>query len=256
VDVVRRRTIFELRKAEQREHILVGYQIALDHLDNVIRIIRGSSSRADAKENLLKFFSEQDVTITENGKPRKIEGVKLDGRKYKLGAIEGEEARSVTGGLTPTQIDAILELQLHRLTQLSIDEILKELKSIRDLITELREILASDKKLKQVITGELREIQKAYGDDRRTQIVDKVDEIKLEDLIADTDMLITVSHAGYIKRTPVETYRHQSRGGKGRIGAKTREEDFVEHLFVASAHSYILLFTSKGRVYWLKVYEL
>jgi DNA gyrase subunit A len=102
----------------------------------------------------------------------------------------------------------------------------------------------------------LREVHKAYGDDRRTQIVDKVDEIKLEDLIADTDMLITVSHAGYIKRTPVETYRHQSRGGKGRIGARTKEEDFVEHLFIASAHSYILLFTSKGRVYWLKVYEL
>src|SRR5208337_963490 len=154
------------------------------------------------------------------------------------------------------QIDAILELQLHRLTQLSIDEILKELKSIRDLIAELREILGSDKKLKQVITGELREVHKAYGDDRRTQIVDKVDEIKLEDLIADTDMLITVSHAGYIKRTPVEVYRHQSRGGKGRIGARTKEEDFVEYLFIASAHSYILLFTSKGRVYWLKVYEL
>ena len=154
------------------------------------------------------------------------------------------------------QIDAILELQLHRLTQLSVDEILKELKSIRELIAELKEILASEKKLKQVITAELREVQKAYGDDRRTQIVDKVDEIKLEDLIADTDMLITVSHAGYIKRTSVDTYRHQSRGGKGRIGARTEEEDFVEHLFIASAHSYILLFTSKGRVYWLKVYEL
>src|SRR5208337_635127 len=159
-------------------------------------------------------------------------------------------------GLSYAQIDAILELQLHRLTQLSIDEILKELKSIRDLIAELREILASDRKLKQVIIGELREVHKAYGDDRRTQIVDKVDEIKLEDLIADTDMLITVSHAGYIKRTPVEVYRHQSRGGKGRIGARTKEEDFVEYLFIASAHSYILLFTSKGRVYWLKVYEL
>ena len=133
---------------------------------------------------------------------------------------------------------------------------MKELKSIRDRIAELEEILSSDKKLKSVITAELREVQKAYGDDRRTQIVDKVDEIKLEDLIADTEMLITVSHAGYIKRTSTDTYRHQSRGGKGRIGAKTKEEDFVEHLFVASAHSYILLFTSKGRVYWLKVYEL
>src|SRR5450432_1807067 len=257
VEVVRRRSAYELRKAREREHILVGYQIALDHLDDVIRIIRGSATRAEAKENLLKYFTEQDVTITENGKPRKLAGVKLDGRKYKLGSLEGEAAvRGGVIGLTPVQVDAILELQLHRLTQLSVDEILKELKSIREAIAELEEILSSDKKLKQVITGELKEVQKAYGDDRRTQIVDKVDEIKLEDLIADTEMLITVSHAGYIKRTAAETYRHQSRGGKGRIGAKTKEEDFVEHLFIASAHSYILLFTSKGRVYWLKVYEL
>jgi DNA gyrase subunit A len=258
VEVVRRRSAYELRKAREREHILVGYQIALDHLDDVIRIIRGSTGRAQAKENLLAYFTEQDVTITENGKQRKVAGVKLDGRKYKLGQLEVEAVATRGGviGLTPVQVDAILELQLHRLTQLSVDEILKELKSIRELIAELEEILSSEKKLKQVITGELKEVQKAYGDDRRTQIVDKVDEIKLEDLIADTEMLITVSHAGYIKRTAAETYRHQSRGGKGRIGARTKEEDFVEHMFIASAHSYILLFTSKGRVYWLKVYEL
>ena len=254
-EVILRRTRYELRKAEEREHILVGYQIALDYLDDVIRIIRGSASRAEAKQNLLNYFSETDVTITENGKSKKIAGVKLDGRKYRVATLEGE-ARSVSEGLTPVQVDAILELQLHRLTQLSVDEIIKELKSIREQIAELKEILSSEKKLKSVITAELREVQKAYGDDRRTQIVDKVDEIKLEDLIADTDMLITVSHAGYIKRTAVEIYRHQSRGGKGRIGARTKEEDFVEHLFIASAHSYILLFTSKGRVYWLKVYEL
>ena len=258
IEVVRRRSAFELRKAREREHILIGYQIALDYLDDVIRIIRGSSSRAQARENLLAFFTEQDVTITENGKPKKVAGVKLDGRKYKIGPLEGE-AVAVRGnvvGLTPVQVDAILELQLHRLTQLSVDEIMKELKSIRETIAELEEILSSDRKLKSVITAELKEVHKAYGDDRRTQIVDKVDEIKLEDLIADTEMLITVSHAGYIKRTAAETYRHQSRGGKGRIGARTKEEDFVEHMFIASAHSYILLFTSKGRVYWLKVYEL
>jgi DNA gyrase subunit A len=255
---VRRRSIYELRKAREREHILVGYQIALDHLDDVIRIIRGSSSRAQAKENLLAYFTEQDVTITENGKPKKVAGVKLDGRKYRVGPLEGDAVATRGGviGLTPIQVDAILELQLHRLTQLSVDEIVKELKSIRETIAELEEILSSDRKLKSVITAELKEVHKAYGDDRRTQIVDKVDEIKLEDLIADTEMLITVSHAGYIKRTAVEMYRHQSRGGKGRIGARTKEEDFVEHMFIASAHSYILLFTSKGRVYWLKVYEL
>src|SRR5262250_2184229 len=258
-DVVTRRSRYELRKAREREHILVGYQVALDHLDNVIRIIRGSAGRAEAKENLFKYFSEQDVTITESGKSKKIEGVKLDGRKYRFqGAPEIEAAGRGGSGLNLSyiQIDAILELQLHRLTQLSIDEILKELKSIRERIAELEEILSSEKKLKSVIVAELKEIHKTYGDDRRTQIVDKVDEIKLEDLIADTDMLITVSHAGYIKRTAADTYRHQSRGGKGRIGAKTKEEDFVEHLFVASAHSYILLFTSKGRIYWQKVYEL
>ena len=255
-DVVLRRTRYDLRKAREREHILVGYQVALDHLDDVIRIIRGSEGRAEAKQNLLNFFSEQDVTVAENGKSRKISGVKLDGRKYKLGGVEGETARTVTGGLTPVQVDAILELQLHRLTQLSVDEIIKELKTIRERIVELEEVLSSEKRLKSVISSELKEVQKQYGDDRRTQIVDKVDEIKLEDLIADTDMLITVSHAGYVKRTPVEIYRHQSRGGKGRIGARTKEEDFVEHLFIASAHSYILLFTTKGRVYWLKVYEI
>jgi DNA gyrase subunit A len=258
VEVVRRRSAYELRKAREREHILVGYQIALDHLDDVIRIIRGSAGRAQARENLLAYFTDQEVTIIENGKSRKVAGVKLDGRKYKIGPLEGDATvvRAGVIGLTPVQVDAILELQLHRLTQLSVDEILKELKSIRETIAELEEILSSEKKLKQVITAELKEVHKAYGDDRRTQIVDKVDEIKLEDLIADTEMLITVSHAGYIKRTAAETYRHQSRGGKGRIGARTKEEDFVEHMFIASAHAYILLFTSKGRVYWLKVYEL
>ena len=257
VEVVRRRSAFELRKAREREHILVGYQIALDHLDAVIRIIRGSTSRAEAKENLLKYFSEQEVSITENGKAKKLEGVKLDGRKYKVGPIEGEAAPRGAGlGLTPVQVVAILELQLHRLTQLSVDEIIKELKALRDRIAELEEILSSDKKLKQVIVAELREVQKAFGDARRTAIVDNIEEIKLEDLIADVDMAITVSHAGYIKRTPVDIYRHQSRGGKGRIGAKTRDDDFVEHFFIASAHSYILLFTSRGRVYWLKVYEI
>ena len=177
-----------------------------------------------------------------------LKGVKLDAKRY---GISGDLT-----GLSYIQIDAILELQLHRLTRLSIDDILKELAEIRVKIADLREILSSEKKLKQVIVTELRDVQKQFGDARRTQIVDAVDEIKVEDLIADTDMAITISHAGYIKRTSVDVYRHQSRGGKGRIGARTREEDFVEHLFVASAHSYILLFSSKGRVYWLKVYEI
>jgi DNA gyrase subunit A len=249
VDVVRRRTQYELRKAQEREHILLGYRIALDHIDEVIKIIRGSSSRANARENLHEFFENKSVRVLVGGKETTIRGVKLDQKKYGLSGGE-------TVGLSYIQIDAILELQLHRLTQLSVDEILKELAEIRARIAELKEILASEKKLKAVIVAELREVMKNYGDERRTQIVDRVEEIKLEDLIKDEEMAITVSHAGYIKRTSVDVYRHQSRGGKGRIGAKTREEDFVEHLFIASAHSYILLFTSKGRVYWLKVYEI
>ncbi len=257
IDVVRRRTQYELRKAREREHILIGYRIALDNIDDVIKIIRGSSSRANARQNLHDFFSNKDIRITVGGKERTVEGIKVDRKKYGIVALTGAAIGPAEGeGLTFTQIDAILELQLHRLTQLSVDEILKELAEIRTRIEELEEILRSDKKLKSVIIAELREVVKSYGDDRRTQIVDRVEEIKLEDLIKDEEMAITVSHAGYIKRTSVDVYRHQSRGGKGRIGAKTREDDFVEHFFVASAHSYILLFTSKGRIYWLKVYEI
>jgi DNA gyrase subunit A len=252
IDVVRRRTQYELRKAREREHILLGYRIALDNIDDVIKIIRGSSSRANARENLHEFFENKSVRVLVGGRETTMKGVKLDAKKYGITAIATGDGM----GLSYIQIDAILELQLHRLTQLSVDEILKELAQIRERIAELEEILASDKKLKAVIVSELREVVKSYGDDRRTQIVDRVEEIKLEDLIKDEEMAITVSHAGYVKRTSVDTYRHQSRGGKGRIGAKTREDDFVEHFFTASAHSYILLFTSKGRVYWLKVYEI
>src|ERR1700690_58272 len=250
VDVVRRRTQYELRKAREREHILLGYHITLDYIDDVIKIIRGSSSRANARENLFQFFTNKSIRVQVGNSEQTLKGVKLDAKKY------GIIAAGDTPGLSYIQIDAILELELHRLTRLSIDEILKELAEIRERIEELNSILASDKKLKAVIVAELREILKAYGDERRTQIVDRVEEIKLEDLIKDEEMAITVSHAGYIKRTSVDVYRHQSRGGKGRIGARTREEDFVEHFFVASAHSYILLFTSKGRIYWLKVYEI
>jgi DNA gyrase subunit A len=258
VEVVRRRTQFELRKAEAREHSLVGYHISLDHVDNVIKIIRGSSSRANARENLHDFFENKEVKIlTAGNRTETLKGIKLDRKKYGLLDVGFGAVQPGAGiGLTYPQIDAILELQLHRLTRLSVDEILKELAEIRALIAELKDILASEKKLKTVIVKELREIQKEFADPRRTEIVENVEEIKLEDLIADVEMAITVSHAGYIKRTPVDVYRHQSRGGKGRIGAKTRDEDFVQYLFVASAHSYILLFSSKGRVYWLKVYEI
>src|SRR5713101_7425483 len=215
IEVVRRRTQFELRKAEEREHILLGFKKALEHLDDIIKLIRRSKSPKEAREGLMETWK-----------------------------------------FTERQAQAILDLQLHRLTQMEREKIIEELKQIQALVAELKEILASEKKLKTVIVKELREVQKDYGDARRTEIVENVEEIRLADLIADVEMAITVRHAGYIKRTPVDVYRHQSRGGKGRIGAKTRDEDFVEYLFVASAHSYILLFSSKGRVYWLKVYEI
>ena len=232
LDVVRRRTAYLLEKAREREHILEGYKIALDNLDAVIKIIRGSGSRAEAKENLLAAkFKVVDKQI-----------------QQKVGGAEGR--------LSPRQADAILELQLYRLTRLSTEEILKELGEIREKIAEYESILASDKKLRNVIVKELEEVRKDYGDARKTEITDESTEITLEDLIADEQVAVTVSHSGYLKRTPISTYRQQRRGGTGRTGMKTREEDFVEYLFIASTHSYLLILTNTGRVYWLKVYEI
>ena len=232
IDVVRRRTAYLLMKAREREHILEGYRIALDNLDAIIKLIRGSGSRAEAKENLLAAkFKLTDERIIE-----------------RIGGREGK--------LTPRQADAILDLQLYRLTRLSTDEILNELKELREKIAEYESILASEKKLRGVIIKELEEIRKNYGDERRTIIQDEAAEINLEDLIADEQVAVTVSHSGYLKRTTISTYRQQRRGGTGRKGMSTREEDFVEHLFVASTHDYILVFTNTGRVYWLKVYEI
>jgi len=235
VDVVRRRTAFLLAKAREREHILEGYKTALDHLDNVITIIRGSANRGEARDNLVLYFAGKKIDINTTGRVPKLDSEKP---------------------FTATQADAILELQLHRLTKLSIDEITKELNLTRENIAEFESILGSEKKLRGVIIKELEEIKKLYGDERRTRIEDEAAEIMLEDLIADEQVAVTVSHGGYLKRTPISTYRMQRRGGTGRTGMKTRDEDFVEHLFIASTHAYILIFTNTGRVYWLKVYEI
>jgi len=249
IEVVRRRTAFLLRKAREREHILLGYQIALDHLDNVIKIIRGSSSRADARENLFQFFSNKTITVRDQA----ITGVKLDPARY---AIDPATLITPTLTLSYRQIDSILELQLYRLTQLSIDELLKELAEVRERIAEYESILGSEKKLRSVIVKELEAVRKDFGDERRTQIIDETAELQLEDLIADEQVAVTVSHQGYLKRTPISTYRQQRRGGQGRTGMKTREEDFVSQLIVDSTHAYLLCFTNTGRVYWLKVYEV
>ena len=215
VNVVRRRTAYDLRKAQERAHILEGFLKALQHLDAIIKLIRGSKTPAEARQGLMDRFE-----------------------------------------FTERQAQAILELQLQRLTAMERDKIQQEYDDLQKKIAEYQEILASEKALKKVIVNELKEIQKDYGDIRRTEIIEEQAEIKLEDLIAIEDVVITVSHSGYLKRTPVSIYRQQGRGGKGRLGMKTRDEDFVEHLFIASTHSYILVFTNTGKMYWLKVYEI
>ena len=214
-DVVRRRTEFELRKAEARAHILEGLKIALDHLDEVIRLIRGSKNPAEAREGLMANF-----------------------------------------GLTQIQAQAILDMQLQRLTGLERQKILDELAEIMRTIERLRAILSSDTLLMEVVVGELKAVRDRYQDERRTEIIDESGELRIEDLIADEDVAITVTNTGYIKRTAISTYRMQRRGGKGRIGMRTREEDFVSHLFVASTHSYIMIFSDRGRAYWLKVHAI
>ena len=215
VNVVRRRTEYDLRKAQERAHILEGFLKALGQLDAIIKLIRASKTPAEARAGLIATFEFSD-----------------------------------------RQAQAILEMQLQRLTALERDKIQAEFDELQKKIAEYQEILASDKVLKNVIANELKEIQKVYGDARRTEIIEQQDEIRLEDLIAVQDVIITISHSGYTKRTPLSTYRQQARGGKGRLGMKTREEDFVENLFIASTHSYILVFTNTGKLYWLKVYEI
>ncbi len=214
-EVVRRRTEFELRKAEARAHILEGLKIALDHLDQVIALIRASKNPPEAREGLMTQF-----------------------------------------GLSQIQSQAILDMQLQRLTGLERQKILDELAEILKLIERLRAILSSDKLLLEIIVSELRHVVEKYGDDRRTEILPEAGEFRALDLIVEEDMAITVTNTGYIKRTAITNYRNQRRGGKGRIGMRTREEDFVSHLFVASTHAYIMIFSDRGRAYWLKVHEI
>ena len=214
-DVVRRRVLFDLRKAEARAHILEGLRVALDHLDAVIALIRASRTPAEARQGLMERFA-----------------------------------------LTQIQAQAILDMQLQRLTGLERDKIVEELAEILKLIERFRAILASDHLLMQIVVDELRAIQQKFGNDRRTTIVDESGEFRIEDLIAEEDMAITVSDTGYIKRTAIASYRNQRRGGKGRIGMRVRDEDFITHLFVASTHDYIMIFSDRGRAYWLKVHEI
>jgi DNA gyrase subunit A len=215
VEVVTRRTAYDLRKAEERLHILDGLRIALENLDAAIELIRKAPDPAAARAGLMDSF-----------------------------------------GLSELQAQAILDMRLQRLTGLERDKILAEHKETVAKIARLHEILADEREVYTIIVEELRELKKTYGNDRRTEILDATTEISIEDMIVEEDMVVTISHEGYIKRNPVSLYRAQRRGGKGKIGATTRDEDFVEHLFVASTHSYILFFTSAGKVYWTKVHEV
>jgi DNA gyrase subunit A len=214
-EVVVRRTRYELAQAEKRAHILEGLLIALDHLDEVIALIRASANPDDAREGLMTRF-----------------------------------------GLSEVQAKAILEMRLQRLTGLERDKIREEYDELMKLITRLKEILESKELRMQIIKDELLEIKEKYGDERRTSIEYASGEVSMEDMIADESVVITISHAGYIKRTPLHEYRRQNRGGVGNRAASTRDEDFIEQLFVATNHNYMLFFTEQGKVFWLKVYEI
>jgi DNA gyrase subunit A len=241
--VVVRRTRFDLKKAEERAHLLRGLALALASIDQVIKIIRASKDPKEAKDRLVA-----EVSMTLAGLEKFI-GQKLyeEGSRLK----DKQVVR-----LDEIQAQAILDMRLQRLTGLEREKIVAEFKEVLALIAKLREILGSEKLLLEIIVSELSEIKKQFGDERRTQIVAEATDIDIEDLIVEEDMVITVSRGGYIKRSPLSLYRAQRRGGKGRIGATTREEDVVEHLFVASTHAYVLAFTSTGRMHWIKVYEV
>ena len=214
-EIVVRRTRFDLRKAEERAHILEGLVRALDVLDELIALIRGSATPPEAKAGLIARWQFSEI-----------------------------------------QAQAILDMRLQRLTGLEREKLVQEYNEILALIARLREILGSEALVLGIIATELRAIKEQYGDARRTEIVPDSSDISIEDLIADEDMVITVSRGGYIKRSPLSLYRSQRRGGRGRIGMQTKEEDIVEHLFVASTHAYVLVFTDRGRMYWIKVYAL
>ena len=235
-EIVTRRTIFDLKKAEARAHILEGLKIALDWLDAVIELIRAAKNPDEAKQGLMAGnFSDPDYL-------------------RKLGLPDAVFSNSVH--LSEEQAKAILEMRLQRLTGLEREKIIQEYTDILKYIARLKEILASETEILNIIVGELTELREKFGDERRTEIVDKTGEITLEDTIVEEDMVVTISHTGYIKRSAVSLYRAQRRGGKGKSGMKTKEEDFVEHLFIASSKDFMMFFTDAGRVYLLKVYEI
>ena len=239
MEVVTRRTKFELRKAKERAHLLEGYLKALDHLDEVIRLIRGSRTPDEAKEALISKSREENWFLSES-----------------LFAEIDQTFYNQEAGLSEAQAKAILELRLQRLTGMERDKIVEEFNELMRTIAKLTALLGSEELRYELIKTELLEVKEKFGDARKSEIQYLADEMRIEDLIEDENVIITISHLGYIKRTSATEYRQQRRGGRGAIGSKTREEDYVEHLFVASTHHTLLFFTEKGRCYWLKVYEI
>jgi DNA gyrase subunit A len=239
MEVVIRRAKFDLRKAEERAHILEGYLKALDHLDEVIKLIRASRTPDEAKENLIAKSKEETWYLNNS-----------------MFADLTDDIYQQENGLSDIQAKAILELRLQRLTGMERDKIVDEFNGLIAAIRHLKELLGSEPLRYELIKKELIEVKDKFGDARKSEIQYLADEMRIEDLIEDEDVVITISHLGYIKRTSATEYRQQRRGGRGAVGSKTREEDYVEHLFVASTHGTMMFFTEKGRCFWLRVYEI
>ena len=248
-EIVTRRTIFELRKARARAHILEGLAVALANIDPVIALLKKSASPADAKVELLKDIWESSVVV-EMVKDAGSEISRPDNLQHEFG-LHDDGYR-----LSPEQAQAILELRLQKLTGLEKDKILKEYSDLLKTITDLLDILSRPERLMKVIHDELKDIQDRYGDERRTEIVQTQKDLSMEDLITEEDVVVTLSHAGYAKSQPINTYRSQRRGGRGKTATSVRDQDFIDKLFIASTHDTLLCFSSRGKLYWLKVYEL
>lgn len=245
IEVIQRRTVFELNKALARAHILIGLLIALDYLDEVIALIRASSDPETAKEGLMRgdFIEDREAFWA---KFRDL----VDEVQTGEFILEGDNV------LSEWQAKAILEMRLQKLTGLELDKIREEYAEIRAIIDDLRDILGSESRQRDIVKEELIDVKTRFGDERRSEISFDTAEISITDMIADEDVVVTISKLGYIKRTAVSEYRSQSRGGRGSRGSRTRDADFVEHMFIASNHNYLMLFTEQGRCFWLRIYEI
>jgi DNA gyrase subunit A len=241
--VIRRRTEFQMREAKRRAHVLEGQLIAISSLDEVISICRRSPSRAEAKQRL------QGLEVAAAVMSRALGDEHFQSLQRELGVLPSYR-------MTEAQAEAVVRMQLGQLAALERDEILKEYNDLRGKILSYEQLLSNEQNIREVIKNDLRELRDKYGDDRKTEITGEVGRLDLEDLIAEEDNAVTISHAGYIKRLPLTTYRTQHRGGRGVSGGATREDDFIEHFFVASTHAYLLCFTNRGQLYWIKVYDI